>query len=520
MGATQARQRSSSQSSGGGAAGVASEKSQGPAAAPLQQGGVGAGAARRAQGAGGNSFIQEMIAGGNDQSPEAMLDALGAGRPLDKVTATRLGADVDDVRIHDDAAAHLLADHHSARAFTVGSHIAFAAGAYRPGTEAGDELLRHEIAHVVQQRGASQSAPGPGPTSARHDAFEKSADAAATGGEQAAAGSAGGLRIQKKGEIEATESAVGNRIVENMDKANGGGNADTGMHYAHNYKHYYPEKWKEEYRMGTADPTYFTMNGFMDFNLVPGQSASEAIKKFIKGRTICECLTTIVAMQVDAMRAAMGDEKFDENFGQKGKKMSPDRALRICTDVSATPLGRAIKRSDAAVKGDIGTIGNRPNVKPGEWYYFYNHPKYLLKHPGGAWQGENALYVGERNGEQTWSGFGASNVSEDHMMDQMVLGYNAPRTEYDYQVLAEQYMSDVAEVKSGNVSSWKRLYEVHKEKVPAIYREDGGEFVDSVDKKVILDAPEYEISGTSRKGGFLLDAGSAVDVEKVKAMAK
>ena len=31
---------------------------------------------------------------------------------------------------------------------------------------------------------------------------------------------------------------------------------------------------------------------------------------------------------------------------------------------------------------------------PGQWYYFYNHPKYLLKHPGGAWQGENSIYMG------------------------------------------------------------------------------------------------------------------------------
>lgn len=459
-----------------------------------------------------------MIAGGSDQSPEAMLEALGAGRPLDKVTAARLGADVDDVRIHDDAVAHMLADHHRARAFTVGSHVAFAAGAYRPGTAAGDELLRHEIAHVVQQRGASQSAPGG--SAKRQDSFEQSADAAATGGAQAQAGSSGGLRIQKKGEIEATEEAVGQKIVQNMDKANSGGGADAGMHYAHNYKSYYPEKWKEEYRKGHADPTYFTVNGFMDFRLVPGQSASEAIKKFIAGRTICECLVTIVVMQVDAMRAAMGDDKFDEHFGQKGKKMSPDRALRISTDVSSTPLGRAIKRSDAAVKGEIGTIGNRPNVKPGEWYYFYNHPKYLIKHPGGAWQGENALYVGERDGHQTWSGFGASNVSEDHMMDQMVSSFNAPRTEYDYEVMCEQYLSDVKEVREGKVSSWKRLYEVHKDKIPKLYQEDGGEYIDSVDKKVIIDAPEYELGGTSRKGGFMLDAGSAVDIEKVKRLAQ
>ena len=42
----------------------------------------------------------------------------------------------------------------SARAFTVGSDIFFAPGEYQPGTRDGDELIAHEVAHVVQQRGA------------------------------------------------------------------------------------------------------------------------------------------------------------------------------------------------------------------------------------------------------------------------------------------------------------------------------------------------------------------------------
>ncbi len=55
------------------------------------------------------------------------------------------------VRIHDDAGAHLDATRLGADAFTHGSHIAFAANRYLPDTVGGRRLLAHELAHVVQQ---------------------------------------------------------------------------------------------------------------------------------------------------------------------------------------------------------------------------------------------------------------------------------------------------------------------------------------------------------------------------------
>ena len=44
-------------------------------------------------------------------------------------------------------------------AYTVGSHLVFGAGAYRPGSEQGRRLLAHELTHVAQQ-GHSSGAPG------------------------------------------------------------------------------------------------------------------------------------------------------------------------------------------------------------------------------------------------------------------------------------------------------------------------------------------------------------------------
>lgn len=91
-------------------------------------------------------------------SPAALVTTLGPGERLDPGTAARMegafGQSFADVRIHTDATAARLADDHDAHAFTIGTHVAFGASAYRPGAPAGDALLAHELAHVVQQQGA------------------------------------------------------------------------------------------------------------------------------------------------------------------------------------------------------------------------------------------------------------------------------------------------------------------------------------------------------------------------------
>jgi len=77
------------------------------------------------------------------------------GAPLDDATRAfmepRFGQDFSAVRVHTDARATAAAQSLSARAFTVGSDIAFARGRYQPGTADGATLLAHELTHVVQQ---------------------------------------------------------------------------------------------------------------------------------------------------------------------------------------------------------------------------------------------------------------------------------------------------------------------------------------------------------------------------------
>jgi hypothetical protein len=81
------------------------------------------------------------------------------GRPLGERLRRQLeptfGHDFSGVRVHDDARADASCRTVGAAAYTVGEHIAFAAGRFRPESREGRRLLAHELAHVVQQDGAA-----------------------------------------------------------------------------------------------------------------------------------------------------------------------------------------------------------------------------------------------------------------------------------------------------------------------------------------------------------------------------
>jgi hypothetical protein len=100
---------------------------------------------------------------GHDSQPEVPAAVSGVlrtpGTPLDAVTQSAatafFGHSFADVRVHVDPAAATTADAVAARAYTVGNHIVFAPGLYRPGTASGFQLLAHELTHVVQQSGTA-----------------------------------------------------------------------------------------------------------------------------------------------------------------------------------------------------------------------------------------------------------------------------------------------------------------------------------------------------------------------------
>ena len=184
----------------------------------------------------------------NASSPAALRAQLGEGRAFGGTVRTQMesafGTTFSDVRLHTEATAATLADRHNARAFTVGDHVAFGVGEYQPSTPVGQALLAHELAHVIQQRGASTS-------DVRHkgddayDTLEADADRSAVGAvvslwqgakkgladvaENAMPRLKSGLRLQRcggdtqnledlfLGTVPTTVSGAADRIVELLD---------------------------------------------------------------------------------------------------------------------------------------------------------------------------------------------------------------------------------------------------------------------------------------------------------------
>lgn len=118
------------------------------------------------------------------EAPSVVYDVIASsGRPLDRVTRelmeAHFGRDLSHVRIHTDAQASQSAEEVSASAYTIGNHVVFRDGKFAPQTNAGRQLLVHELAHTFQQDAMPLSFGGTIEIGAADDAFEHTADAMA-----------------------------------------------------------------------------------------------------------------------------------------------------------------------------------------------------------------------------------------------------------------------------------------------------------------------------------------------------
>ncbi len=101
----------------------------------------------------------------------------GVGRPLPDAVRQKMEAffktDFSGVRVYQGNQAQSIGAH----AFTMGSDIYFAPGQYSPDTPRGQQLLGHELAHVIQQRQGRVRAPqANGPVVVNDHGLEAEAD--------------------------------------------------------------------------------------------------------------------------------------------------------------------------------------------------------------------------------------------------------------------------------------------------------------------------------------------------------
>lgn len=94
-----------------------------------------------------------------EQRASRLGSETGAALPADvrETMESRFQADFSKVRVHSDCQAAALAEQFNAHAVTIGNHVAFNTAQYAPRSARGQQLLAHELTHVMQQRDARGS---------------------------------------------------------------------------------------------------------------------------------------------------------------------------------------------------------------------------------------------------------------------------------------------------------------------------------------------------------------------------
>jgi hypothetical protein len=104
---------------------------------------------------------RENLGGGEASSnlESSIQSVRGSGHSLDTNLQLKMeqsmGADFSKVKVHTDLLSNQLNQSIQAKAFTTGQDIFFGQGEYNPNNQNGQELIAHELTHVVQQNGSS-----------------------------------------------------------------------------------------------------------------------------------------------------------------------------------------------------------------------------------------------------------------------------------------------------------------------------------------------------------------------------
>ncbi len=185
-----------------------------------------------------------------------------------------------------------------------------------------------------------------------------------------------------------------------------------GIDEAHRGSCFYPDSAHPDH----LDSAYWDRIDWMHFEpkspLPVGKEASDAIEAiFAPGAdSRLECQSMTVAVEYYSLLKGLGKTKFNALFpGGVGLEIS----ARLSTGAHPTFYGSSRLYKKIA-------LSSKSEILPGDWVYFKNFSDYLTKHPGGAWQGENAIYMGDGK----YRGFGVSSMSETDMNAELVRVYN------------------------------------------------------------------------------------------------
>ena len=156
-----------------------------------------------------------------------------------------------------------------------------------------------------------------------------------------------------------------------------------------------------------------------------GPSASDAIDAVYDAGTALECNLAAQLAAFASVRDALGKRKFDRRYPREAPLV-----LSSEIPVAIDDLTTEERVSDEGlVPGDLG--------------YVRNHWAYLVRHPAGAWAGENAVY----EGAGWWRGHGVSGrFTEASLAPSLANAYNASPDAADsahWDDMAETYARDL-----------------------------------------------------------------------------
>jgi len=119
----------------------------------------------------------------DDETAGRINHERGGGASLDSKLqmqmSNQLGFDLSGVRVHTSSSSDQLNQELNAKAFTTGQDVFFKSGAYNPQSSGGQELIAHELTHVVQQGTGQVQNQGGMTVNAPGDQYEQEADGVA-----------------------------------------------------------------------------------------------------------------------------------------------------------------------------------------------------------------------------------------------------------------------------------------------------------------------------------------------------
>lgn len=179
---------------------------------------------------------------------------------------------------------------------------------------------------------------------------------------------------------------------------------------------------------GSVNQTFFEpLDTPFSWRARDGVKASDAIKAFFGGPSAIECGSFLVACQLDGLREYLGDDLFNQHFGDGTEKGPLTGRLEIKPDLYEIESLRS--------KTNFDVLGQQQGIQIGQKVYLSNTPRYGFRHPYGVAQGENLAY----RGDNTFVGFGLGGQAYtlDQVQDTLFLAYASGRDENEANFIDE-----------------------------------------------------------------------------------